>query len=304
MDITATLLILLSVLLFVIYWLYLRGVAGGQEQQSNALALIRNNILFCRFLAAHRGAMNAYLSGDESFLQTAEEMRSNIRKQFSAHEVSCAALSTIIKPDWAKTVQLTCDTLFGFTKPDQRLNSFSQHTQLIRQLLDQTQYVGTICEHSDNPELRKSFQQMLSNELPRLGELLGQARGQASGMAANEKLLGPDLVKLSFMAKRAAIVKNNLPSESADASVSDFISLLDSKLSDSNGELAKPKQIFKLGSDAIAEIAALIDRVYSEVELTVNTNLAAQEKKKKWVGHLIFLWVGTCIFYVTKTLTF
>ncbi len=172
------------------------------EKERQGLEYITPLIKLVQHLPEHRGMTNAYLAGKHSLKKKILQKRQQIARDFQAVDAIDQHLGKLfgvshawqrIKTTWKQLAQDSSDS-------SNRAAIFQRHSQLVADLLN------LINDISDRSNLTLDTQldthylgASITNFLPQMVENLGQARGMASGMAAEQQIDREEQIKLSVL---------------------------------------------------------------------------------------------------------
>jgi hypothetical protein len=232
-------------------------------------------------LQQHRGMVNAFLSGDNSFKQKIEQKQAAIGQDIAAlNDFHGQRLMTEkrwegILNDW-QALRSGCLSL-----PAEE--SFCRHSELIRAVLYS---IGDIAERSQIVGLCASdfaLVDILWSKLPAVAEGLGQARGLGSSVAAKGYCSSVARIKLRFLEEHVretmGLVNNELSRASltqtasfeqiwkeTHAAVYEFLTLLDEKLIGSAHPSIDAGHYFNAGTNALDAVFHAFDQATTALE--------------------------------------
>lgn len=188
------------VILFAAYFLQHIRHAAAQvaAQRSQGMTDVVKLRRVLEAIPQHRGMANALLQGDESFRSKLSQLQSGV----DADMRPLAALSAGSDP-WSVATRVG-KVQDGWSFIKQQLahfspaDSFARHTALMREILyllnDVADAAGLMAEDTGARLIDAAV-----NQLPRVTETLGQARGMGTGVAARGKCTTDMRVKLRYL---------------------------------------------------------------------------------------------------------
>lgn len=235
-------------------------------------------------LQQHRGMVNAFLSGDNSFKLKIEQKQTAIGQDIAALEVSHdQGLMTEkrwqgIRGAWqalrAEAVALPAE------------DSFRRHSELIRAVLysmgdvaERSQIVGTCAVDC-------ALVDALWSKLPAVAEGLGQARGMGSSVAAKGYCSSVARIRLRFLKERVSETMEWVNDDLAHASITqaasftqawkethaavhEFLALLDEKLINAARPTIDAEHYFNAGTKALDAVFRAFDQASAALENTL-----------------------------------
>ena len=153
-------------------------------------------------LQLHRGAANTWLNGESSFKETVNSKAVELEKAIRAVDESDQQLNGVLQttPKW-NALKADCRELLSKTGSLAASESFQRHTKVIADTVAFISYVGDVSNLTLDPDLDSYYlMDALIFKGPSLAELLAEARGRISGMAARKHATAEELVKLNQLA--------------------------------------------------------------------------------------------------------
>lgn len=254
------------------------------------------------FVPQHRGMANAILQGDSSFklkIASAQKMvNENIR------------LLNNDKPqfvEWATDHRLQHITS-EWQKISEKYNQyssaecFSKHTALVSEIL---YLVSEVAEESEILNKKSEYYQMAlvaSQDLPLVTELLGQARGIGTGVAARGKQSSDDKVKLlyrlnklnsmihtmannlqkTFLMNSRLSTRSRILLTSCQNKTTEFIALLDKNIINSEKIEINAETYYSAGTEAINSSFALLDAISELMKSKVDEEQQFSLTQRNW----------------------
>ena len=263
---------------------YFTGRYNRRENLSLRLEGIRVNRLakqLLLYLQQHRGMLNAFLNGDNSFKQKIEQKQTAIGQDIAALNASHGqGLMTTkrwegILGDW-QALRTECMAL-----PAEE--SFRRHCELIRTVLYS---IGDIAERSQISGMCAadfSLVDTLWNKLPAVTEGLGQARAVGSSVAAKGYCSSVARIKLRFLEEHVRETMGSVNDYLAHADlarttsfeqtwketqivVREFMALLDEKLINAEHPTIDAAHYFDAGTKAIDAMFHAFDQASTALE--------------------------------------
>ena len=155
-----------------------------------------------KILQQHRGAANTWLNGDSSFKETVNNKAAEIEKAIKTVDESDQRLNGVLQttPKW-NALKADCRELLNKTGTLAATESFQRHTKVIADAITFISHVGDVSNLTLDPDLDSYYlMDALIFKGPELAELLAQARGITSGLAARKHITAEELAKLNQLA--------------------------------------------------------------------------------------------------------
>lgn len=235
-------------------------------------------------LQQHRGMVNAFLSGDNSFKPKIEQKQAAIGKDIAAldaahgHGLMTEKRWQGIRSDW----QALRAAALALPAED----SFRRHSELIRAVLYS---MGDIAERSQIVDLCTAdgaLVDALWSKLPAVAEGLGQARGMGASVAAKGYCSSVARIKLRFLKERvsetmgwvnddlahadlAQAVSFTQAWKEAHSTVREFLALLDEKLINAERPAIDAEHYFNAGTKALDAVFHTFDQASTALENTL-----------------------------------
>jgi len=240
-------------------------------------------------LQQHRGMVNAFLSGDNSFKPKIDQKQTAIGKDiadldaFHGQGLMTEKRWQAIRGAWqtlrAEAVALPAEV------------SFRRHSELIRAVL---YTMGDVAERSqlvDMCAVDCALVNALWSKLPAVAEGLGQARGMGSSVAAKGYCSSVSRIKLRFLKEHVSETMGWVNDDLAHASIAqaasftqawkethvavhEFLTLLDEKLINAERPAIDAEHYFNAGTKALDAVFRTFDQASSALESTL-TGMAA-----------------------------
>lgn len=263
--------------------------ARRSRRESLALRLegIRVNRLVERLLIdlqQHRGMVNAFLSGDNSFGSKIEQKQAAIGQDIAALD-ALHGQGLMTKHRW-EGIRSAWQALRAEAMALPAEESFRRHSELIRAVLYS---MGDIAERSQIIGVCAAdftLVDALWSKLPAVAEGLGQARGMGSSVAAKGYCSSVARVKLRFLEEHigetVVCVDNDLAhADTAEAAafkrawgathvaVREFLALLDEKLINVERPTIDAGHYFSAGTKAMDAVFHAFDQACDALESTL-----------------------------------
>ena len=274
----------------------------GLKQIKNkqlGLDLIPYLRLLLEFTPQHRGMVNAILQGDASFRSKIGSVQQHIEKNISL--LIGQAKHTI---PWE--IQQRVDQIETYWKEIAKnynhysaADSFAQHTALISEILylinDVAEESGILKCHTSQYELANAA----NTNLPLVTELLGQARGIGTGVAAKGEQSTADKIKLLYRLNKLKSVSDSISTtlkttfshksslntytneslQSSHYATTEFLNILDSEMVNSDYININAEHFYKAGTDAIQKNFGLLDTINQTIKAEINTEFQSAQKR-------------------------
>ncbi|MBD3610167.1 MAG: methyl-accepting chemotaxis protein [Gammaproteobacteria bacterium] len=233
-------------------------------------------------IPVHRGMSNAYLNGNASLKDKITAQRKKIDTIMTELDSVDSQLGKALRTDGklnALKQQWDFIKTNGFTLPASE--SFSRHTRLISDILGLISYVADTSNLILDPELDSFYlMDLVVNKIPAVVETMGQARGLASGIAAQGNFTPQSWAELTlrvdrFITAEMALLRSidagfnasselieNLESTARNAtnSIKAFSQILKNNMLDSDSIEVSSSEVFDAGSKAISNVFTLYDQ--------------------------------------------
>nr|WP_305955917.1 methyl-accepting chemotaxis protein [Pseudomonas sp. 2FE] len=163
-------------------------------------------------LQQHRGMTNAWLSGDSSFKDRvagkSAEIENDLKRMDEVDQRLGSALRT--SQQWA-ALNAACRDLLNQTTNLSPEDGFELHTKVIGDTIALITDVGDASNLTLDPDLDSYYlMNVLIFQGPELGELLAQARGLGSGMAAQQKGTAEQFERLNRLSILVAFLQKKM----------------------------------------------------------------------------------------------
>lgn len=263
---------------------YFSNRSSWQSCISLRLEGIRINRLIKQLLLdlqQHRGMVNAFLSGDNSFKPKIEQKQTAIGKDIAALDACCSqGLITVKRWENTRSAWQTL-RMAALTLPAEE--SFRRHSELIRDVLYS---MGDVAERSyitGKCATDSALVSALWTKLPAVAEGLGQARGVGSSVAAKGYCSSIARVKLRFLEERVSETIGWVNDDLAHAdrtqaasfaqawsethsAVQEFLALLEEKLINAEHPAINAEHYFNAGTKALDAVFHAFDQASSALE--------------------------------------
>ncbi len=264
-----------------------------QESLSLRLEGIRINRMVKQLLLdlqQHRGMVNAFLSGDNSFKPKIEQKQSAIGQDIAALDASHGQ-GLMTEKRW-EDIRSSWQALRAGATALPAEESFLRHSELIRAVLYS---IGDVAERSQvagDCAADFALVDALWNKLPAVAEGLGQARGIGSSVAAKGHCSSVARIKLRFLEEHISetigLVNNDLEHadiaqavafkqawEETHAAVHEFLALLDEKLINVERPAIDAGHYFSAGTKAMDAVFHAFDQACAAMESALAKNARA-----------------------------
>lgn len=236
----------------------------------------------------HRGMTNGFLTGNRNFkeqiLAKRRQINEDIEKinevdQRLGTELDTSQQWNMIKSNWRR---LETEAFNG-----SREEIFSQHTRLISDVLELAKHIGDTSNLALDPKLDSYYiMNTIVSLLPNMVENLGQARGLASGFAAQQTVNQQQSIKLAallstvqqniaelkrgsevlFRANPGVFALVNDETRQALSLSESYIQLLESEILNKEFISIPSASIFERGTKTISENFQLLDQLAPELD--------------------------------------
>ncbi len=260
--------------------------------------------MMLQHFAEHRGMSNAYLSGDASFREKIMNKKTQLDEDIKALDILDAQYGgpldstapwQAIKMDW-KNLNAN-----GFNLTP--LESFTQHTALIKKLLDLVIHIGITSNLILDPQADSYFLiDVIVSRLPTLGENLGKMRGLSAGIVARQRITDSEKLELMKLIARSQVLREdiqnslnlafqyneelkpalNLQEDSISALSGNFLMMVEQRIINSTqpDSTLTASEAFAAGTHAIEAGFTLYDAVAPEVLKLLQTRIAGLDSEK------------------------
>lgn len=259
--------------------------ATAAQRRLRGLAHVRGLRRLLEALPAHRGMANALLQGDASFRDKVAAQGRKIDADMAllkgmtagGDPWGVAERATRIADQWSSIQR----ELGGLRSRE----SFARHTALIAELLYLMHDIALAAGLLDNPDAASArLADAAVNHLPLVTEMLGQARGVGTGVAAKGKCGTAMRVKLSYLLQKARAVAGEVAQllakvlaaevsrnakdalAESEASQARFLDLLQSRIITSCVVDIPSGEYFAAGTQAIERGFDLLDSLFVTLE--------------------------------------
>lgn len=266
------------------------------------LAHVRGLRRLLEALPAHRGMANALLQGDASF-------RDKLAAQGRKIDGDMALLKDMIAggDPWgvAERAARIADQWSSIQRDLGGLrsrDSFARHTDLIAELLylmHDTARAAGLLDAADATTSRLADAAV--NHLPLVTEMLGQARGVGTGVAAKGKCGTAMRVKLSYLLQKARAVAEEVSQVTAGVLAADaafkakakhalaesqaaqtrFLDLLEGRIINSREVSIPPGEYFAAGTQAVERSFVLLDNLFAAMQARLERD-AQESARRLW----------------------
>lgn len=268
---------------------HLRGQRWRQAHQRLAtLDDIRSLRQLLEKIPQHRGMANAFLQGDASFGAKLQTQQQHI--DADAHILTRLAGQTCCRvvSERIQRIGTQWSTIKQELQHFSSSHSFALHSELIGEILylinDLSEKQGLLDEDSGFTPLANAA----INRLPLVTETQGQARGMATGAAAQQKCGIPEQVKLRYLLARTrsaiGMANDELRGNVEARGLSDsliategFLRLLETRILETQHIDIPPTEVFAAGTQAIDRSFVLLDQLID----TLRQRLAADASRCK-----------------------
>lgn len=307
MSLITVLLLIPITVTFLLLIHQLNNIVNESHKEQSGLEYIKTITPLYQQLPQHRGLTNAYLNGsaefEEKILSKRKEIDQSIQQiniintEYGEH-FDTNQLWDEIKRDWTSLINTATET-----DPN---TIFTAHTELITKL---RQLMNAVNHNSGlilDPDLNTTFIiETIVSYIPVLAESIGQTRGLASGIAANESLTTSQRIKLASSFSKVkheadttqqaiehiithnpqlADVLNKLELDRENA-LTEFLTVIEKDMLESEKINTEAAFIFSLGTEAIDTnyvvyhyladaLAELLDNRLSMLQLEKNVVIA------------------------------
>ncbi|HHH48604.1 MAG TPA: hypothetical protein ENK51_06940 [Gammaproteobacteria bacterium] len=257
---------------------HLRGQRCRQARQRLAtLADIRALRQLLETIPQHRGMANAFLQGDASFgakLQAQQQRVDDDARILGrlAEQPLCRAVNARIQ-----RIEAQWSDIKGKLQRLSATRSFALHSELTSEVL---YLINDLAEGGGLLDGDSGFTQLADaaiNLLPLVTETQGQARGMATGAAAQQECGIPQQVKLRYLLARTRDATGRAKEElqgqtearALDDSLvatEDFLQLLETRILETAHIDIPPEQVFAAGTRAIDRSFALLDQLLDALQ--------------------------------------
>jgi methyl-accepting chemotaxis protein len=185
------------------------------QQETRGLEHYRPLLSLLMHLQQHRGMANAWLSGDPSFKDKVSAKAAQIEADLGkVGELDQRYGGEFHTHDKWTNLRATCKELLTRTPSLSTQESFGQHTSAIAATIALISDIGDASNLILDPDIDSYYlMSVLVSQGPELSELLAQARGLGSGMAAAKKATPEEVEKL----KRLSLLVEFLQPKVGDA---------------------------------------------------------------------------------------
>lgn len=296
----------------------LNEVVNESHHEQKGLEYLKTLTPFYQQLPQHRGMTNAYLNGaaefKEKIINKRQEIQQSIEKidaidQQYGTEFQTTSLLNEIKQDW---LALSTDD----TGTDSSA-IFAAHTQLITKM----RRLMSVVNHNSglilDPDLETTFIiETIVSYIPLLAENIGQTRGLASGIAANNEVTIEQRIKLTATLTKVQneadntqqaivhIIEHNPTlkasigklEQNRENILTQFIDIIQKDILESNSVNANADSIFNLGSQAISANYAMYDYLAEALTTLLDERLSTLQFEKNLVIAIIVIALALALY--------
>ena len=259
-----------------------RQVSSVMRKRITGLNDLQHLRQLLEYVPQHRGMSNALLQGDQSFKAKLDSLAEKIN-----HEIKYMTDIVRQKDKWKIKDKLeTIEQQWNFIHQNltrlEASNSFELHSELIKKLLFLTHDIGdtsNVLLTQDNTYLKLANAALC--KLPLMAEMLGQARGMGTGVAAKGQCDANMRVKLSYLMNTTRYVANEVCQDVATALENDavlkkqadsklqankrsteyFLNTLEQNIINSSEISLSSIDYYNAGTEAIQQTFALLDNI-------------------------------------------
>ncbi len=308
--ITSVLLIPILVSFFLLIY-HLNKVVNESHHEQKGLEYLKALKPFYQQLPQHRGMTNAYLNGaaefKEKILSKRQDIQQSIEKidvidQQYGSEFQTSSLLNEIKKDWLL-----------LSNEDSGTDSnaiFTAHTQLITKIRRLMNVVNHNSGLIVDPELETTFIiETIVSYIPLLAENIGQTRGLASGIVANNEITTEQRIKLTAALSKVQneadntqqaithIIEHNPKlkesigklEQDRENILAQFIHIIQQDILETNSIKADADSIFNLGSQAISANYVMYDYLADTLTTLLDERLSSLQFEKNLVITIIVI---------------
>ena len=259
------------------------------------------------FTPQHRGMVNAILQGDESFRSKIGGVQQHIEKNI-------ALLLSQAQQTRPWEIQQRVTQIVNYWQEISKnykhysaADSFSKHTALISEILyltnDVAEESGIVSCHTGEYELTNAA----NTKLPLMTELLGQARGIGTGVAAKGEQSTADKIKLLYRLNKLKSVSDSTsttlkavfsrnPSlnahskdtlQSSFQATTEFLNILDSEIVNSDYIDINAELYYQSGTDAIKKNFDLLDTINQTIKAEIDSELQSAQTRSNLTRFLV-----------------
>ena len=200
MNLRSSLLYLIG--LFIVYFIiYIRT-------QNLSVYLLREKVLkslhpirkLLEYIPQHRGMANALLQGDNSFKSKLETLAQKINTEIKNTSELVGYNDNLNISGKVKRIEQQWDFIFQNISQRQASDSFELHTELVKSILFLIHDIAATTKILSSQDITYSkLANVALRKLPLVTEMLGQARGMGTGVAARAQCDANMRVKLTYL---------------------------------------------------------------------------------------------------------
>lgn len=313
MALTTPYLLLTVISVAFIILLHVRTGRHKTLEPLNAIDIIKILRKLIENIPKHRGMANALLQGDENFKANLPPLQAEISQSLQQLKNACDRLELANICSAMNNIHGKWTSLVSQVHALEPQKSFELHSELIEYIL---YFMEDVANDLGLYKCDFSGAELLICKLPRLTEVLGQARGIGTGVATKQHCDVSTRVKLKFLHQRIdeilANLFNEIPSSEqkllaqyyvTQEHTKSFLVLLQDEIINSHNITIKSDEYYSRATDAIGSNFALFDMLLPFVTSSVN-NMVQQSRLKNKVLQLTSMGISIlslCSLYVFST---
>ncbi len=307
--------ILLPLLVYVSFIFF--NIQQEREVLKSKMVGLEYNGIFInllRHIPKHRGAMDAYLSGDKSFKKDILKSEKYLSQDFEMilnfdkKNLMLYKDSKLIENLMKSWEALKYDKISTNTNAK---HSNIAHTKLIEIILNEMKRVSNLTGFSKSIDIDLNYiETILSDKLPLLGENVGQARGLGAGILARKEVAledkrdslhlyatitsSMDSIKAHHsLTKQKNYEKTELKIKSTNNSLITFLNSYNNHIINTQELTLNPKNFFKNGTKVLQHVFDL----YDQLAITYQSIIVEKIEKieNKFAQYLLIFLVSTAV---------
>lgn len=286
--------------------LYLIGILIGYfiiytRTQTLSISRLRENGLqnlrplrkLLEYIPQHRGMANALLQGDNSFKDKLNTLAQKINVEIKNISELVGKNDKLNIEDKVKKTEQQWNFIYQNLSQRQASDSFELHTELVKNILF---LIHDIAETSRILKSQDITYTKLANvalrKLPLVTEMLGQARGMGTGVAARGQCDANMRVKLTYLLNTTrqityeanedidSVINNKVLKQQNDKQATEyFLNSLENNIINTDTIGLSSTDYYDAGTDAIQHTFELLDNIIQHMQTNLQNHIVILSRK-------------------------
>lgn len=286
--------------------LYLIGILIGYfiiytRTQTLSISRLRENGLqnlrplrkLLEYIPQHRGMANALLQGDNSFKDKLNTLAQKINVEIKNTSELVGKNDKLNIEDKVKKTEQQWNFIYQNLSQRQASDSFELHTELVKNILF---LIHDIAETSRILKSQDITYTKLANvalrKLPLVTEMLGQARGMGTGVAARGQCDANMRVKLTYLLNTTrqityeanedidSVINNKVLKQQNDKQATEyFLNSLENNIINTDTIGLSSTDYYDAGTDAIQHTFELLDNIIQHMQTNLQNHIVILSRK-------------------------